>query len=391
MPCNVIVQMFNQPFRKVRGTLKRLQTLGVSHVLVSPPQKSNSSHCWWGRYQPVDFRVIEGPLGNRAELEELCREAQRRGLAVAVDAVLNHMSNEPRYVQAWRGKIVAAQFPHFSKNDFHERLSRSHGRGRGLAELRSDSPWVRHELREYLRMLYGLGVRGFRFDAAKHIDPGFFAYVLEGMPALLCFGELVYASAHDYPGDYFKLMKAYDFPLAHSLKEAFAPGGDLGSLIHPHERGGALWGPQAVTFVNHHDLVKNRSSFSFFRVADLRDRYLAYIYLLARQDGTPYVYHSDLSKLEVKAGLEFHRRAHEQPTRWLHASRNVLMWNRGPGLLAAINKSGTPWEPGLWDCGLSSGHYRDLLGGGRHFVDDMGRWHGCRVGARWAVLLVREG
>lgn len=390
MSRKAIVQMFNLPFRKIQSSLPRLQKLGLTHILISPPQKSNSSTSWWGRYQPVDYRVIEGPLGNRHELESLCWEAGRRGMRIMADAVLNHMSNEPRYVRAYRNRIVEAQFPRFSKNDFHERLSNAHGGGRGLADLRMDSPWVRSELRDYLRMLYGIGIRGYRFDAAKHIDPDFFDYVLEGIPDdCLCFGELVYGSSHDFPGGYWRTMRAYDFPLAHTLKVAFAHGGDLGTLINPHDRGGALWGPLAVTFVNKHDLIKNRRSFDFFRIGDVHDRHLSHVYLLGRQDGIPCLYTGDLRNAFVKAGLEFHQLAHGQPIDWIHASHNQLMWTRGPYLLAAINKAGHAWTPGPVGCGLAHGVYRDLLGGPSQYVDEYGRWHACRVPGRGAVLLLR--
>jgi len=64
---NVIVQLFNWRFNDIREVIPRLRQLGYSHVHVSPPQKSNERVWqWWGRYQPVDFSKIEGPLGSEA-------------------------------------------------------------------------------------------------------------------------------------------------------------------------------------------------------------------------------------------------------------------------------------------------------------------------------------
>ena len=61
---NVIVQLFNWPFHAITTAMPQLRAAGYSHVLVSPPQRSNE-HVpeWWGRYQPIDFSAIEGPLG----------------------------------------------------------------------------------------------------------------------------------------------------------------------------------------------------------------------------------------------------------------------------------------------------------------------------------------
>jgi alpha-amylase len=381
-----IVQMFNQPFKKVRSSLKRLQSMGFSHILVSPPQLSNSSRAWWGRYQPVDYRVIEGPLGNRWELEALCGEAAGRGLYVVADAVLNHMCNDRRYVRMHGSRVLEAHFPRFSVQDFRSG-GPPMGRGRALPELRTDSEWVRNELRDYLHMLYGLGVRGFRFDAAKHIDPGFFPAVLSGLPPLLCFGELVHARASQYGESYWSSMRAYDFPLANAIKTAFAPGGDLRLLLDPARQDQALWGPLAVTFVNHHDLTKNPREFAYFRLTDVRDRQLAYVYLLGRADGVPLVYNGDLRFKEVKAGVPFYRRAEGHPQRWVHADPNVLAWTRGDRLLAAVNKAGHSWDAWHQPCGLAPGAYRDLIGGDRVQVDSTGilqAWLPGRTG--WMLI-----
>src|SRR3712207_2390049 len=65
---NVIVQLFDWPFTKIEAAIPKLRALGYSHVHVSPPQQSNGQIPeWWGRYQPVDFSVIAGPLGNEDE------------------------------------------------------------------------------------------------------------------------------------------------------------------------------------------------------------------------------------------------------------------------------------------------------------------------------------
>lgn len=349
----MIVQLFNQPFQKVQKQLPKLQRLGFRHILVSPPQKSHASGSWWGRYQPVDFTRIEGPLGNANDLHNLCVAAARCNLQIVVDAVLHHLSNEPRYVRIRGQRIVSAQYPHFSSNDLRgvHRL----GRGRGLPILDTRSPWVRQQLRNYLHMLYDLGVRGFRFDSAKHLDPHLFPELLSGLPPLLCFGELVYGAPQDFPPAYWQSMKAYDFPLAHSLKRSFAPGGDLGALLHPQ----ALWGPLSIGFVNQHDLIKNRKGFEAFRIADLRDRQLAYAYLLARPHGTPLVYGGDLGCAEVKAGLQLRQLTQGQEMVPLAASSLHVAFAAGNGALL-VNKGGHGWKSTVK---VAAGLYRDLIQG----------------------------
>ncbi|MCA9777145.1 MAG: alpha-amylase, partial [Candidatus Eremiobacteraeota bacterium] len=95
----VIAQLFDKPFYQVQKTLPSLRKLGISHVLVSPPQKSHSSRRWWGRYQPVDFTRVEGPLGDATALYYLCLQANRLGMTIVADTVIHHLSNESRYLK----------------------------------------------------------------------------------------------------------------------------------------------------------------------------------------------------------------------------------------------------------------------------------------------------
>lgn len=374
----LIVQLFDQPFAKAMKALPRLQKLGITHLLVSPPQKSHSSPRWWGRYQPVDFSRVEGPLGDATALHALCLAARRRGMAVVADAVLHHLSNESKYVRMRGDRILSAQYPQFSIRD----LAGVHrlGRGRGLPVLDTDSGWVQSQLRGYLHLLFELGVRGFRFDSAKHIDPHLFSHLLRGLPPLLTFGELVYAEPEHFPPAYWASMKAYDFPLAVGLRRAFAPGGDLGSLLNPR----GLWGPHSVPFVNHHDLVKNRKGFSIFRIPDLQDRRLAYAYLLGRGQGTPLVYGADLRYPEVKAGLAFHRECAGLPASPVAASHTFVALQRGTSGLMAINKAAAPQQVRAQ---MTPGVYRDLVTGWSG-ATSFGRLH-WEVPGRSAALLLK--
>ena len=67
----VIYQAFNMRFRDIKAQLPELQNLGYTYIQVSPPQKSNPSPEWWARYQPIDYTIIDSPLGNEKELKEL--------------------------------------------------------------------------------------------------------------------------------------------------------------------------------------------------------------------------------------------------------------------------------------------------------------------------------
>ena len=72
---NVIVQLFNWSFDDIKDNMEELRAHGYSHIHVSPPQESNE-HVWqwWGRYQPVDYSIIKGPLGNEAAFQQMSNQ-----------------------------------------------------------------------------------------------------------------------------------------------------------------------------------------------------------------------------------------------------------------------------------------------------------------------------
>src|SRR5215510_13501293 len=115
-----------------------------------------------------------------------------------------------------------------------------------LADLKTESSRVRDIIKRYLRKLVELGVDGFRFDAAKHIEPDFFADVLTEFPDQYAFGEVIVDNSAEIPN--IEVLDFYDFPLVAAMKDAFAFGGDLRSLINAQKNHRALPGPKAITF-----------------------------------------------------------------------------------------------------------------------------------------------
>jgi alpha-amylase len=60
-----------------------------------------------------------------------------------------------------------------------------------LADLKTTDPTVRSRAKEYLQKLQALGVDGFRFDAAIHVEPEFYSDVLAAVPDTYAFGEII--------------------------------------------------------------------------------------------------------------------------------------------------------------------------------------------------------
>jgi len=374
---DVIYQAFNETFQQVRDEVPELTEQGYTHIQISPPQLSNSSQEWWGRYQPIDFTVLESPLGNENDLKELIDAAHQQGQKIVIDVVLNHMANESPYSDS-------LQYPRFSRQDFHpqacirddDRYLVTHGWLGGncdLPDLNTESEYVREQGKQYLQKLLSLGADGFRFDAIKHIEPEYFQDVLQVVPSdKYLYGELIEGRANDsflYTG--IRDIDISDYPLLATMKQAFGFGGDLRSLIEPQSSNGALPGVNAVTFAQTHDTVKGRDLYDAFGL-EAQDVILANAYILARQDGFPLIYNEDAEDSIVLAGISFHEQMLGQPQYFRNGneisqgadSPNLLFIERGSNGLAIINKAGKSFdvETALIP-GLDVGCYRELRSG----------------------------
>lgn len=436
---NVIVQMFNWSFNDIKGQIPTLKALGYSHIHVSPPQKSNEKVWqWWGRYQPVDFSVISGPLGSETEFKEMNDVADANGIQIIVDTVLNHTVDvteqpDPPFITLHGDFVSGETFPQFEPNHFHKRCKITGpdteqgcwlGDNATLADLNTQDSHVRQVAKDYLKKLAGLGVDGYRFDAAIHIEPEFYTEVLSAVPGKLAFGEII----KDRPS-YFKdwvaipAMDFYDFPLTKTMQEAFAPGGDLRSLKNPKADDRALDGPKAITFVRNHDIDRSQADnrgldaggrqmygIGWDEGSKKLDRThvrLAYSYLFGREDGLPYVF-VDMNTLPpeqqddryddpfVVAGIRFHNLClagaggvQRREEIWRIETPTTIGWQRGNDRFIVINKAGDWYDIRDLNTSLKQGQYEEVRTGWPLHVQSDGTIKQWSVPPRSAMMFVR--
>jgi len=354
----VIYQAFNEKFSNLIHKLPELKDIGYEYVQVSPPTKSADLEIWWARYQPIDLEVIDSPLGNEVELRQLINTAHRLGLKILVDVVLNHMADAN-----FNGGSL--YFPQFSPWDFREpdrkpcitnyrnRYEVTHywlcdlRLNHYLPDLNTASTYVRETHRKYLNRLMAMGVDGFRFDAVKHIESEYFAYITKGIPSdKFYYGEVIGETLGESK-EYTPYMRVTDFHLLRVMLGAFSSGGDIRNLLHPEGLGGALPGPEAVVFAKNHDTAMHQG---FFNFGDYQDSILASAYLLGRGVGVPHIYRDDYNDRIIKAGVKFYNQMRGQNT-FVHTAHtvcrpasacrleDVLFIERGGVGLAVINKA----------------------------------------------------
>ncbi|WP_411845549.1 alpha-amylase family glycosyl hydrolase [Roseibacillus persicicus] len=391
-PSPVMVQLFDWTFAEIGQALPALQELGYSHIHVSPVQKSVENGKWWGKYQPLDYRVIEGPLGSREELVELARKATDRELTLVVDVVPNHMAGSP-YVSVRRGRLREVRFADFSVEDFHPyapirdwsnvRQVRNRWLFGALPDLRTESEGVRAKLVAHLKDLQSCGVGGFRVDSARHIPPADLRAILGQLeePGFVV-GEIADHSLETFEPYLEGLpeMRFFDFPHLLRLAECLRGERAMSDLIEGKTLSLQLPPRASVSLLRNHDLDRGEAN----RTEGIDDpRYripdgawqIGYAALFGMGEGVPYVFVDDPKVLKpvgrehgynrpgLKEGISFFRATYGLQTRVLSAQKEALAWSLGDSAFMILQREAVA-EGSVMPVGsLRTGRYRDVYTG----------------------------
>ena len=183
----------------VTAKLDYLADLGVDYLWLTPffpsPQRDNG-------YDVADYRAVDPRYGTMEDLEELIREADRRGIGLMLDMVFNHTSTE----HEWFKKALAGDKKYQDYYIFKDGtpdcyptnwVSKFGGPaweyvpclGKWYlhlydvmqADLNWENPAVREEMADILRFWKAKGIKGFRFDVINVISkPKFYENDYEG-------------------------------------------------------------------------------------------------------------------------------------------------------------------------------------------------------------------
>ena len=410
-----IFHAFDQAFADVTRFVCDLGDQGYSHVQISPVQKSNPTDQWWGRYQPVDYSVIQG-RGSEAELKALITKAHGCGVKVIADVVFNHMADLPEF--------ATHNYPQLGPPNFHERCDIKYDDGNRDTELRcwlgtlpdldQSKPAVMKVHKAHLKKLLGLGVDGFRFDAAKHMPMAVVKQYIDYVNAQSkgnAWNYLEVIEDHDTTAqDYNGVAAVEDFLLYASMKTAFTLGGDLRALRVPT----AVDDPRSVTFGRNHDNIRAINSGAINAYDNPVDSYFATAFVLAHQPGTPLVLNWDNVDVPfIRAGVKFRQIMRQRGDGGANVretvlavvdNQNVLMMERGAEGFFVVNKAAQKFDLPALDLTLTNleGCYRELRNNffvavqrdnnAKKFVTRWGAPNrgGMEVQARDALYFIRE-
>ena len=185
---------FNWTYREIMINLENIRNAGFKNVLTMPVQQPKGGGAtWWAFYQPLSFSIgNDSALGSKEDLEALCSEAEKYGICILADIVVNHMANIDDNAKESDGTptvlpAVADYEPEIYNNrnedidgigvTFHHNRNAA-GSGAetqvyaygNLPDLNTANAYVQERVLSLLKECIDVGIDGFRFDAAKHIE-----------------------------------------------------------------------------------------------------------------------------------------------------------------------------------------------------------------------------
>ncbi len=290
-PNDTSVQMFRWRWNDVaKECTNWLGPQGFGGVQISPPGAAANLGFWYDIYQPVNYVDLKSAMGTEAELLTMVNTCHAVGVRVYADVVVNHMAGGAGTAtngSNWNATTLT--YPYFSANDFHTACNiqdNDYGnpgnqsnirncRLVGLPDLATESSYVRGQVKNYLNKLLGMGVDGFRFDAAKHMQPADMLAFVSSVAATTQAGEPVWVTQEIIPdgnvnrADYFSAGTINEFKFTYAMRETFrATNGNQLSQIRTYMgtpgNWGGTWGfvdsSKATVFVNNWDTERSGDS-----------------------------------------------------------------------------------------------------------------------------------
>ena len=380
---------------------------GYAAVQVSPPNEHITGSQWWTRYQPVSYE-LKSRGGNRAQFIDMVNRCSAAGVDIYVDTLINHMA-------AGSGTGTAGNsfgnksYPIYSPQDFHQSCTinnSDYGNNRyrvqncelvGLADLDTASNYVQDTLAAYINDLQAIGVKGFRFDAAKHVaasDIQSLKTKINGSPVI--FHEVIDQGVEAVSAsEYLSSGLVTEFKYSTQLGNTFRKG-SLAWLSNFGEGWGFMPSSSAVVFVDNHDNQRghggagNVITFEDGRLYDLANVFmLAYPYgypkVMSSYDfhgntdaGGPKVPVHNNGNLEcfasnwkcehrwsyIAGGVDFRNNTADNwaVTNWWDNTNNQIAFGRGSSGHMAINKEDSTLNATV-QTDMASGQYCNVLKG----------------------------
>ena len=253
----VTLHCWNWSFSEIEANMDKIAEMGFTAIQTSPVQPLKEATTgkpfggnWWVYYQPVNFTITTADgnaLGTKTELKSMIEAAHSRGIQVIVDVVANHLGNET-------GNDLSPAIPAWLRNnnaywhsittnisDYTNRQDVTQNCMGGLPDLNTGNDDIQNAVLAFLHECVDVGVDGFRFDAAKHIETpedgvfasDFWPIVIGGVSDyadatygkdLYFYGEVLDSTDGFSISDYTEYMSVTDNVWGNTLRESISSG-----------------------------------------------------------------------------------------------------------------------------------------------------------------------
>lgn len=182
-----ILHAWSWNFPTMAANMAKIADAGFTMIQTSPVQNCYSPEGankkifdakegnWYYYYQPTDWKVGNPILGTREQMKEMIDSANKYNIKVIVDVLPNHTAFDIDAVSPEFYKAVGGRDKMFHSNglvgirDYNDRAQCTLEGTGGLPDVNTENPAFQKYYMEFVNDLLNMGVRGFRYDTAKHI------------------------------------------------------------------------------------------------------------------------------------------------------------------------------------------------------------------------------
>ena len=322
-----ILHVWSWDFPTITANMKQIADAGFTMIQTSPvnacfsPEGGNikifdeKEGNWYHYYQPTDWTIGNNIVGTEEDMKKMLDCAKEYGIRVLVDVLPNHtafnidlVSDEFYEAVGGREKMFHTKGLEGIQN-YNDRTQCTHQGVGGLPDVNTENPLFQKYYMQFVNKLLTMGVRGFRYDTAKHIgvhsDPvdteagvkeNDFWDVATGRKevlgvslaipydSLFVYGEVLQdrnVPEDEYAGYFGQTASSYGHVLREVLAKRSAKDIDILSWYH------SAAPEHLTTWVESHDTYCNANESAGLTDAQIRT---GWVFLTARQNGTPLFY-----------------------------------------------------------------------------------------------------
>lgn len=444
-----ILHAWSWNFPTIAENMKKIADAGFTMIQTSPVQNCYAPEGsgkkifddnvtegnWYYYYQPTDWKIGNNIVGTRQELQQMMDSAAKYNVKIIVDVLPNHTAFDVDAVSEDFYKAVGGRDKMFHSEgltpveDYNDRMQCTLWGSGALPDVNTENPDFQKYYMEFVNDLLSLGVRGFRYDTAKHIgvhsDPvdaasgvkeNDFWDVATGRKSvkgvklavpydsLFVYGEVLQdrnVPEAEYAEYFGQTASGYGHILREALEKGSVNGLDLKNWHH------SAAPEYLTTWVESHDTYANAHESAHLTDDQIRT---GWVFLTARQNGVPLFFsrpagstrlnywgnnilgargNDEFFHPEVAAVNKF-RTAMNGQKEDLQFSPDgkVIVVNRGKKGAAVVNISGNASFVNL-PTGLPDGTYKDIVYG-KEFKVKKGILKGVTAPYRSYILIQKK-